>query len=120
MQARRQNSRACVETLEEIFAERDLDQWRRLLDQFDGQWTAWQTPLDVHDDPQVLANGFIAEVEMVNGAHVPMVTSPVQFDEQPNRPRRGPEHGEHTEEVLLEVGLSWDQIGSLKQRGAIL
>jgi crotonobetainyl-CoA:carnitine CoA-transferase CaiB-like acyl-CoA transferase len=57
---------------------------------------------------------------MVNGAHVPMVTSPVQFDEQPNRPVRGPEHGEHTEEVLLEIGFSWDRIGTLKQRGSIL
>ena len=49
-----------------------------------------------------------------------MVTTPVQFDEQPGRPTRAPEHGEHTEAVLLELGLSWDEIAALKASGAVL
>ena len=49
-----------------------------------------------------------------------MVPSPVQFDGTPNVPRRGPEHGEHTEEVLLELGLTWDDLAGLKERGVVL
>jgi crotonobetainyl-CoA:carnitine CoA-transferase CaiB-like acyl-CoA transferase len=49
-----------------------------------------------------------------------MVTVPVQFDGQPGSPTRAPEHGEHTEAALVELGLSWDEIGALKDRGAIL
>ena len=75
---------------------------------------------EVHDDPQAIANGFIADVEMVNGRSIPMVTSPIQFDEAPGVPGRGPEHGEHTEAVLLELGLSWDDISTLKDQGAII
>jgi hypothetical protein len=31
-----------------------------------------------------------------------------------------PEHGQHTEEVLLELGLTWPEIGEHKESGAIL
>jgi crotonobetainyl-CoA:carnitine CoA-transferase CaiB-like acyl-CoA transferase len=67
-----------------------------------------------------MANGYIADVEMLNGATLPMVTPPVQFDEEPGRPTRAPEHGEHTEEVLLALGLSWDELATLKADGAVL
>jgi len=38
----------------------------------------------------------------------------VQFDEQPATVRRAPEHGQHTDEVLLELGYDWDRIVELK------
>ena len=118
--ARRRNARACVEALDAVFAARDLDHWRRALAGFPGEWAPVQTPGELHDDPQVRANGYIAAVDVGGEEALPMVTVPVQFDERPGRPTRAPEHGEHTESVLVELGLSWDEIGALKQRGAIL
>jgi crotonobetainyl-CoA:carnitine CoA-transferase CaiB-like acyl-CoA transferase len=120
MAARRRNARACVDWLDGVFAERDLEEWRRVLAEFEGEWAPVQRPYELHQDPQVRANGYIAQVDVGNGASIPMVVTPVQFDEQPGRPTRAPEHGEHTEEVLLELGLSWDEISALKGRGAIL
>jgi crotonobetainyl-CoA:carnitine CoA-transferase CaiB-like acyl-CoA transferase len=64
-------------------------------------------------------NGYLADVTMANGTALTMVTSPVQFDEQPGAPTRAPELGEHTEEVLLELGLTWEEITELKDRKAI-
>jgi crotonobetainyl-CoA:carnitine CoA-transferase CaiB-like acyl-CoA transferase len=49
-----------------------------------------------------------------------VVAPPVQFDGQPAPPRRAPELGEQTEEVLLELGLSWNELAELKESGAIL
>jgi crotonobetainyl-CoA:carnitine CoA-transferase CaiB-like acyl-CoA transferase len=121
MAARHENAGACVKWLEEIFAERDFDEWRRILTHdFEGEWVATQSPHDIAGDPQVQANSYIAEVEMLNGASIPMVTPPVQFDEQPGQPTRAPEHGEHTEAVLLDLGLTWDELAALKAERAIL
>jgi crotonobetainyl-CoA:carnitine CoA-transferase CaiB-like acyl-CoA transferase len=120
MASRETNARACVEWLEAAFAARDLAEWRVALADFEGEWAVVQTPRELHDDPQVQANGYVADVDVGNGVSLPFVTSPVQFDEAPGRPRRAPEHGEDTEAVLLELGLTWDQIGELKRSRAVL
>ena len=49
-----------------------------------------------------------------------MIASPIQFDETPPDLTRGPEHGEHTDEVLGELGLDMDELLELKIKGAIL
>ena len=48
-----------------------------------------------------------------------LVTSPVQFDDRPPTLRAAPEHGAHTEELLLELGHTWDDISALRATGAI-
>ena len=78
----------CVEWLDALFAERDLDEWREILDAFEGEWVPVQHPYELPDDAQVKANRYIADVDLGDGTTVPMVASPVQFDGQPNRPTR--------------------------------
>lgn len=110
---------ACIEALDAAFAERTLDEWKdELLDAL-GVWAVYQEPSELHDDPQALANGYLSEVTGDAGAFT-LVANPVQFDETPPDLDRAPEHGEHTETLLLEVGYDWDGIVGLKEAGAVL
>jgi crotonobetainyl-CoA:carnitine CoA-transferase CaiB-like acyl-CoA transferase len=72
------------------------------------------------DDPQVVANGYLGEVHLEDGRSYRLPAVPVQFDEQPPPVRRAPEHGEHTEALLLELGYDWDRISQLKDAGVIV
>jgi crotonobetainyl-CoA:carnitine CoA-transferase CaiB-like acyl-CoA transferase len=71
------------------------------------------------DDPQVLANDYLGEVHLDGGGEYRLPRVPVQFDEAPPPLRRAPEHGEHTESVLLDLGYTWDDIAALQQVAAI-
>ena len=80
-----------------------------------------QTPLQVVNDPQALANDFFTEVAHPSGRKIRLIASPAKFSRTPASIRTtAPELGQHTEEVLLEIGYSWKDLGDLKEKGVIL
>jgi crotonobetainyl-CoA:carnitine CoA-transferase CaiB-like acyl-CoA transferase len=117
--ARLKNRRACIEVLDGVFSTRTLVEWQQLLAGTDIAWATVQTARDTHVDPQVQANDYVSNVVSRTGSTYPLPASPVQFDEVPLRVTRAPEHGEHTDEILLGRGLTWDQLIDLKGRGVI-
>jgi crotonobetainyl-CoA:carnitine CoA-transferase CaiB-like acyl-CoA transferase len=119
LEARRQNSRTCIEWLDGIFAARTFAEWRRILADFPGEWVPSVRPGELADDPQVQANDYFSHMHF-DDFDLPVVTPPVRFEGQPAQPVRAPEFGEHTEEVLIEMGLSWDDLSALKDDKAIL
>jgi crotonobetainyl-CoA:carnitine CoA-transferase CaiB-like acyl-CoA transferase len=118
--ARYENRKECVTTLDEIFDTKSLEEWRQILSGIEGVWAPVQTAGELLEDPQALDNGYIREVDAASGTRFRMVPSPLQFDETPPDLVRAPDHGEHTDEVLLELGYDMDQIMELKINGAIL
>jgi crotonobetainyl-CoA:carnitine CoA-transferase CaiB-like acyl-CoA transferase len=119
MQARTENSRACIAELDAIFSTKTLDEWGIALAEQDGPWSPVQRVGEMNADPQLWANGYLRDVDYGEGRHLTMVSAPVQFDEEAPDLRPAPEHAEHTEAILLELGRSWEEILALKEEGAI-
>lgn len=118
--ARAAHNVECVEVLDGIFATRSFDEWKEVLLAAKGVWAPVQTAAEVMTDPQSVANGYVRDVKAASGAIFQMVPSPIQFDETAPDLTRAPDHGEHTDEVLTELGLSMDDILDLKIKGAVL
>ncbi|BBX04907.1 CoA transferase [Mycolicibacterium moriokaense] len=116
---RRANGAACVAELDAVFATKTLAEWKDVLASMDAPWSPIQSIEEVIEDPQVIANSYIGEVEMDDGTSYRLPSVPVQFDGQPPPLRRAPEHGEHTEAVLVELGYDWDRITELAEAGVI-
>jgi crotonobetainyl-CoA:carnitine CoA-transferase CaiB-like acyl-CoA transferase len=114
------NRSACIAELDATFATRSLAEWQGALADFSGVWSPVATFDEVRRSEQVAANGYLPEVIGHDGRPFQLVAPPYQFDEQPTRPRGpAPEVGQHTEEVLLDSGLSWEEIGACHEQGAL-
>jgi crotonobetainyl-CoA:carnitine CoA-transferase CaiB-like acyl-CoA transferase len=118
--ARYEHRRDCIQVLRDVFRTRTYDEWRERLQTLEGVWAPLQTPLEVHDDPQAGANGYLEPITTGSGEEFVLPANPVQFDETPPSVRAAPGHGEHTDEVLLELGLNYDEILEHKVSGAVL
>ena len=104
--ARAQNCRELIRILDEQFAKRPLAEWLPRFDAADLWWAPVNAPADVPLDPQVVAaRAFVDVPEAVGGTHT-SVGSPVLFSGADVAPRaKVPAIGEHTREVLAELGL---------------
>jgi crotonobetainyl-CoA:carnitine CoA-transferase CaiB-like acyl-CoA transferase len=117
--ARFANRTTLIQMMDEAFAARTLSEWRDVLAPLSGAWGIVQTPGELHDDPAILANGYITTTATMSGVPYELAVNPVQFNERHVTPAGAPEHGQHTEEVLTDVGMDWDLIEHYKETGAI-
>lgn len=116
---RSQNSAACVAALDAIFATMSWDQVVKALESQDGQWSDVATPGDTLRDQQVLASGFVQMVEYPNGATLPLVPVPARIDGGLADLTPAPSFGQHTDEVLLALGKTQDELMELKIAGVV-
>lgn len=100
--------------LERTLAARTTDDWLALLDKADVPAMAVRTPEEVMQDPHLRAVGFLREVD--HPVAGPMTTFGVPStwsDSQPDIRREPPLQGEHSAEVLAELGLADSEIAAL-------
>jgi crotonobetainyl-CoA:carnitine CoA-transferase CaiB-like acyl-CoA transferase len=119
-ESRSRHSPELIDEFDMAFAERTLAEWSERFVTLAGAWAPVQRAEDLQHDVQAIANGYVRAYERVDGTSMAFLANPAQFDDGPGQMRHPPEHGEHTEEVFLELGLTWDRLGELKASGTIL
>lgn len=105
--------------LDEAFAERTTSEWCALLAAAGMRHAPVRDHSQVVADPGAWENGYLVEVAGGDG-ETAVPGSPVRFSDTPARAvAELPELGQHTEEVLLEAGYTWEQISELSSSGVI-
>lgn len=119
--ARRNNAAELVDMLDAEFAAHDMNEWKQKLDAEDIVWAPMQSPAQVAEDPQAIAAGAFVEMTDQNSNETYLSPAPpVRFPEEGDTPKRGaPELGQHTEQVLKEIGYDNKTITELKTSGAL-
>jgi crotonobetainyl-CoA:carnitine CoA-transferase CaiB-like acyl-CoA transferase len=114
------HAREIIAALDEIFASKTREQWTEVFDaEADLWWSPVQSSEEVLADPQVLAAGGLVEVPDGEGTTL-LPATPVDFEGTPWAPRSmAPAHGEHSEEILRNLGHSEDEIKRLRVEAVI-
>lgn len=115
-----ENATEGVELIAKAIGSKPFEYWRQHLKTMKGQWAPFQSLVDLNTDEQAIANDMVVEVEAADGGQpFRVVRGPVQFNHEPLETTRAPQASEHTETVLMELGMDWDRIEELKDSGAI-
>jgi len=115
-----QNSESLIRILDQVFATKTKDEWIEIMRERKLICTRVQTLSDLFSDPQVVENKYIMDYDHPVYGKIKTVGFPWEFSATPATLRLpAPELGQHTEEVLLELGYSWDDISTLRDQGVI-
>jgi crotonobetainyl-CoA:carnitine CoA-transferase CaiB-like acyl-CoA transferase len=106
-------------TLGELFATGPRERWIEILRGTDIVSAPINTLLEASNDEDVLANGYVSEVDYPGVGPLKVHGSPWQFSETPPTIGVAPKLGEHNEEVLTRLGYSATDIEGLAQQNII-
>ena len=121
MHKRAENSEELIRIMDEIFSSRDRNEWEKRFKENEVIYGRIEIPIEVVNDPQAHANDFFTEIDHPITGRMKYVTMPVDFRQNPASVKTAaPEVGQHNEEILLELGYSWDDISRLKEQEVIL
>jgi len=106
--------------IEEVSSTRPARHWVEALERAGVPCGLLQTYDQVFNDPHLLSRGFFPDAPHSRLGPVKQIASPMRLSETPTRMvRAGPLLGEHSAEVLAELGYSGEEIDKLARAGVI-
>ena len=122
MGGRREHAEELIEILDRTLAAKPRDEWVRIFEQrkVPFAYSPVQDYYEVLEDRQVLENEYVVDFDHPAAGTVKVLGYPVRFEKTPAQVvREAPEFGQHTEEVLGEMGYSWEEIAALREEGIV-
>lgn len=117
---RAHNAAALVEILDPVFGAEPLAHWKKTLDAGRVIYGVVQVAEEIIRDPQMLENEILAPVSDPSIGATHTVNSPVQVaGVRKVVPSRAPRLGEHSAEVLVELGYAPEQVAQLAAAGVV-
>jgi len=117
---RTQNRLALYEIVKGIFLSRTLEEWKQSLSEAGIPYAPRQKLSEVINDPQARANDYFVPFDHPAYGRIEVMASPIHLSETPATIRMpAPEFSQHTEELLLELGYTWEDIAQLKEERII-
>jgi crotonobetainyl-CoA:carnitine CoA-transferase CaiB-like acyl-CoA transferase len=115
-----QNIDALYALLDDKFLVRTTAEWMEVLEKHDMICAPVQDYETLTNDAQALANDYFLQVEHPLAGPTLVVGFPWKFSQTPaSAAPAAPELGQHTEQILLDLGYTWEQIASLREAKAI-
>ncbi|WP_425988651.1 CaiB/BaiF CoA transferase family protein [Ensifer sp. R-19] len=105
---------------DEVFGAQPMPHWHAVFAGVDVTFGEVRGPQEVIDDPQLVANDIVVSLDGAGGGLTSTISSPIRVHGVEKVPaRRAPDLGEHTDEILEELGFEKSAIEGLRTSGAI-
>ena len=118
--ARVENRAELIPLMNEITATRTTAEWIAQLEARAVPCGPINGLAEVFADPQVQARGLAVKMPHPEAGEVPLVASPIRLSKTPVEYRRAPPLvGEHTDEILADLGVDAAGIAGLRERGVV-
>ncbi|MBT8328193.1 MAG: CoA transferase [Desulfofustis sp.] len=119
-EARAENASELVDIIEGIFRTKTYAQWRDILSLNKLIWAPLQTPLEVTQDDQAIANDFFCEWDHPEYGSIKLLNNPIKLSRTPaENICKAPDLGEHTDQILTGLGFTSEKIEELRNSGVI-
>ncbi len=116
-----ENNVSLISILDKVLRTKTREEWAKRFEGKNVVWGLIQNFLEVTQDPQAWENNYFTSFKHPNHGDTKIMGLSVQLSKTPGEVQSAaPELGQHTEEVLLEIGYTWDDIARLKDGKVIL
>jgi len=118
---RQQNNRLLISILDDVICKKTITELKDRFTEAGLVWDLAHSLTEVANDPDVVGNEYIVEYDHPRRGRIKGIASPIKFSRTPAKIRSAaPELGQHTEEILVDLGYTWAKIEELKDKKVII